>query len=74
MYRVIELFHDLQDKNHCYKPGDEYPRKGIKVTKKRIAELSGKNNKRGIPLIEEVPEEENVEAVEGTEEDVSQEE
>lgn len=58
MYKVIELFHDLQDREHCYKPGDIYPRKGIKASKKRIEELAGKNNKRGIPLIKEVPEEE----------------
>lgn len=54
MYRVVELFHDLQDKRYCYKPGDPYPREGIKVTKKRIAELASTNNKRGIVLIEKV--------------------
>lgn len=73
MYKVIKLFHDLQDKNHLYKVGDEYPRAGLKPSKKRIEELAGKDNKQGQPLIEEVVEgkkeaaEENKEAAEGGE-------
>lgn len=58
-YRVLELFHDLQDcvetkggkVCHVYKPGDPYPRKGKRASKERIAELSGRDNRRGIPLI-----------------------
>lgn len=65
MYRVIKQFHDLQDatktKNgkvyHEYKAGDEFPRKGIKVSDERLKELAGKDNKQGTPLIEEVKEE-----------------
>ena len=65
MYKVIKQFHDLQDatktKNgmvyHEYNVGDEYPRKGLKVSEERLKELSGKDNKRGTPLIEEAKEE-----------------
>ena len=65
MYRVIKRFHDLQDatktKNgnvyHEYKVGDEFPRKGLKVSDERLKELAGKDNKQGTPLIEEVKEE-----------------
>lgn len=68
MYRVIKRFHDLQDatktKNgnvhHEYKVGDEFPRKGFKVSDERLKELSGKDNKQGAPLIEEVKEETSV--------------
>ncbi len=51
MYKVIKYFTDLQDDNHPYNVGDDYPREGLKVTKERIAELSSSNNKRGKPLI-----------------------
>ena len=54
MYKVVSYFTDLQDGNHPYNIGDEYPRNGLTVTAERIAELSGKSNQRGIPLIEEV--------------------
>lgn len=37
--------------------GDEFPRKGFKVSDERLKELSGKDNKQGKPLIEEVKEE-----------------
>lgn len=65
MYKVIKQFHDLQDvtktKNgnvyHEYKVGDKFPRKGFKVSEERLKELSGKDNKRGTPLIEEAKEE-----------------
>ena len=53
MYKVIKLFADLQDNNHVYKVGDEYPRKGLQVSEDRIAELAGSNNKQGTPLIAE---------------------
>lgn len=56
---VIHSFSDLQDSNHLYHVGDEYPRHGINVSKERIAELSGSLNRQGKPLIkkEEVVEE-----------------
>ena len=54
MYKVITRFKDLQDHNHVYSVGDEYPRAGAKASKRRIGELSSSKNKRGIPLIEEV--------------------
>ena len=57
-YRVIAKFRDLKDDRHLYNVGDAYPREGKKSTKKRTAELAGSENRRGIPLIEEVTEEE----------------
>lgn len=54
MYKVIEFFTDLQDDAHPYSVGDTFPRKGAKATKKRLTELSGTSNARGIPLIEKV--------------------
>lgn len=51
MYTVIKQFIDLQDKNHPYNVGDDFPREGLKVTKERIAELLSSNNKRREPLI-----------------------
>lgn len=57
MYKVIKLFHDLQDKNHEYREGDTYPRAGLKPSKKRIEELAGTENKRGCALIELVEDE-----------------
>lgn len=61
MYKVTHFFHDLQDytttKNgtvyHAYDVGDTYPRDGYKPSEDRIKELSGRDNIRGIPLIEE---------------------
>ena len=60
MYRVIRYFTDLQDKDHPYNAGDTYPRDGIKVSDARLKELSGPDNKQGVPLIEEVKEETTV--------------
>lgn len=54
MYRVIKFFTDLQDFNHPYKVGDEYPRIGVNVSESRLAELSSVHNKRKEPLIEKV--------------------
>lgn len=56
MYRVIVMFTDLKDGNHKYEVGDIYPRKGYKPSLVRVKELSTKENKRGIVLIEEVEE------------------
>lgn len=52
-YIVIKDFKDLQDSNHIYREGDKYPRQG-RAKKDRVEELSGPENKRGIPLIKEV--------------------
>ena len=61
MYRVTHFFHDLQDSHttkdgtvyHAYNVGDTYPRRGYEPSEDRIKELSGRDNIRGIPLIEE---------------------
>lgn len=58
MYRVIKFFTDLQDHDHAYRVGDEFPRRGLTVSEERFAELAGTDNKRGIPLIEKVGEQE----------------
>ena len=54
MFRVKKFFTDLQDNGYAYKVGDEFPHEGHTVSPKRLAELSGSKNKRGIPLIEEI--------------------
>ena len=54
MYKVIEYFTDWQDNNRPYSEGDTFPRKGLSVTDERLKELSGSNNKRGMPLIKKV--------------------
>lgn len=51
MYKVIKAFTDLQDGNHIYFHGEPYPRKGYTPTEDRVAELAGKNNKLGCPVI-----------------------
>lgn len=51
---VYKAWKDIEDDNHLYKKGDTYPREGLKPTKKRIKELSSKNNKIGEVLIEVV--------------------
>ena len=58
MYQVLELFADLQDHNRIYQPGDLFPREGLTVSPKRLAELAGKENKRKRPVIAEIQEEE----------------
>lgn len=66
MYKVVQFFHDLQDytttKNgtvyHAYDVGDTYPRRGYEPSEERIKELSGKDNIRGVTLIELVEEQE----------------
>lgn len=54
MYKVLEMFTDLQDKDYRYEVGDEYPRLGYKPSLARIKELSGSDNLRGRAVIEEV--------------------
>lgn len=56
MYKVIKYFEDLQDNSRPYNEGDTYPRKGLKVSKSRIAELASGKNRRGVPLIVKVEE------------------
>ena len=56
MYQVMEYFTDLHDADHEYHPGDIFPREGISVSSDRLEELSGSDNKRGIPLIKEIRE------------------
>lgn len=55
-YKVIKSFADLQDKEHVYAVGDEFPRKGTEASDERIAELASAFNKIGVPLIEKVAE------------------
>jgi hypothetical protein len=55
-YKVIHYFEDLQDFNHPYRVGDAFPRPGMKVSDRRLAELSSSNNRRKKPLIELVKE------------------
>lgn len=61
-YVVIKAFADLQDNRYEYKVGDDYPRVGVVVSPKRIAELSTANNKRHVPLIKAVDDESTAEA------------
>lgn len=51
MYRVVHFFTDLQDDRHPYNVGDIFPREGKTVSEERIAELSGAENRQGVPLI-----------------------
>lgn len=53
MYEVIKDFVDLQDFEHLYKTGDNFPRKGAKVSDGRITELLSFSNRSGEPLIRE---------------------
>lgn len=61
-YVVVEGFKDLQDKNKIYKAGEQYPTPANKkVSQKRIAELTSKNNRQNKILIQEVKEEKKTE-------------
>lgn len=51
MYRVIVDFVDLQDGDKAYRAGEIYS--PAVMSDERISELSGSNNKRGMPLIKE---------------------
>ena len=51
-YKVIRAFADLQDNNHIYSDGDEYPRKGYSPSKERIDELLTEKNRIHKPLIQ----------------------
>lgn len=65
MYKVIEFFTDLQDKDYAYNVGDIFPRVCVTVSEERLAELAGSENRQGRPLIEKVEEPEVVEDSEG---------
>lgn len=56
MYKVVKFFTDLHDNNYPYNVGDTFPRSGVTVTEGRLAELSGYDNKQGMPLIQLVEE------------------
>lgn len=51
-YKVLIAFTDSKDDRYVYQAGDKYPRLGYMPTEERVAELSGKNNTFGKPLIE----------------------
>ena len=51
MYKVIHHFTDLQDGNHKYTEGDNYPRQGYEPSEERIAELATDANRLKKPLI-----------------------
>lgn len=55
-YKVIRYFTDLQDNNYPYNAGDIFPREGLEVSKERIEELAGRDNKQGAPLIRKIEE------------------
>lgn len=72
MYRVIKAFYDTLDDDHYYEAGDPYPREGLQVAEKRIAELAGIKNRRRTALIapaqeEEAPEQQEEAAEEAAE-------
>ena len=52
MYTVLSEFADLQDGNHIYRVGDEYPRKGYSPTDERVDELCTGKNLLHKPLIQ----------------------
>lgn len=56
-YRAIRYFTDLKDNNHAYSVGDIYPREGLVVSKSRIYELLGTDNRQHRPVIEVFTEE-----------------
>ena len=55
-YKVIAYFEDLQDNGRPYNVGDVFPTDGNTVTAERLAELASTQNRRHIPLIEEIAE------------------
>lgn len=57
IYVVTRTFTDLQDGNYRYVTGATYPRPGVVPSKKRVQELSSPDNRLGMAVIEEVPEE-----------------
>lgn len=51
MFRVVVAFADMQDGGYIYEVGDEFPRKGMSVSKERLEELSSYRNRRSVPII-----------------------
>lgn len=56
-YVCVKSFSDLQDHDHIYRPGDEYPRAGVDVSIDRLTSLSSTSNKTGQPVIEFIDDE-----------------
>lgn len=56
-YKVVADFRDLQDGDHIYREGHDYPRKGKRLDEDRAAELAGPDNAQGKPLIVAVSDE-----------------
>lgn len=54
MYKVINAFRDLKDKETLYSIGDEYPKTSHKPTKKRIEELSKVHPVHNVIFIEAI--------------------
>lgn len=53
-YVVLHAFKDLEDRGYVYEKNSKYPRKANKdVTRQRVNELLGKDNKLGKQLIKE---------------------
>lgn len=50
-YVVVHEFADMQDGGFVYTAGDTYPRKGVKPSEIRVAELLSSTNRIGEPLI-----------------------
>lgn len=65
MYEVIYKFADMEDGLHVYEVGDKFPREGVKVSGRRIAELASTKNKIGQVLIKKIQVEEEPEVEEG---------
>ena len=59
-YKVIVTFSDLQDCNHIYNKGDEYPRKGYSPPKERVDSLLTGKNLLHTPLIKRIEEPKSV--------------
>ena len=66
MYVSIARWRDLED-GHLYKTGDPFPHNGRDISKGRIAELSGTQNKAGFALIKAIEIPDEVKPVENTE-------
>lgn len=68
MYEVIYKFADMEDGLHVYEVGDKFPRDGVKVSGRRIAELASTENKIGQVLIKAIPKAEEEEMPDAEEE------
>ena len=53
-YKVVRYFEDKNDNLRPYYQGDKFPRKGLKVSKERIEELStNKNALKSVLIVKE---------------------